>query len=53
VESGCLHRVSILQPLGEQQGGLIDELLDHVHRLRGSPHLEDDFSVIEALGSIE
>jgi hypothetical protein len=26
----------------------MDELLDHVHRLRGSPRLDDDFSVIEA-----
>jgi hypothetical protein len=26
----------------------MDELLDHVYHLRGSPHLDDDFSIIEA-----
>jgi hypothetical protein len=26
----------------------MDELLDHVYHLRGSPCLDDDFSVIEA-----
>ncbi len=32
----------------QRQGSLIDELLAHVQRLRGSPLLDDDFSVIEA-----
>jgi len=34
--------------LAERQGSLMDELLDHVYHLRGSPHLDDDFSIIEA-----
>jgi hypothetical protein len=34
--------------LAERQGSLMDELLDHVYHLRGSPRLDDDFSIIEA-----
>jgi hypothetical protein len=40
--------IAFLAALADSQGNLVDELLDHVHQLRGSPHLEDDFSVIEA-----
>jgi len=40
--------VAYLASLGERQGTLMDELLEHVYKLRGSPHLEDDFSIIEA-----
>jgi predicted ATPase len=40
--------VAYLASLSERQGTLMDELLEHVYRLRGSPHLEDDFSIIEA-----
>ena len=39
--------IAYLAALADRQGNLLDELLDHVHQLRGSPHLEDDFSVIE------
>jgi hypothetical protein len=34
--------------LAKGEGSLMDQLLQHVQRLRGSPHLEDDFSIIEA-----
>ena len=44
---GCIAYLAALG-LGEQEGGLIDKLLDHVHLLRGSSRLDDDFSVIEA-----
>jgi hypothetical protein len=27
---------------------VMDQLLQHVQHLRGSPHLDDDFSIIEA-----
>ena len=40
--------VSHLKSLAQGQGALMDQLLEHVQRLRGSPHLEDDFSIIEA-----
>jgi predicted ATPase len=40
--------IAYLTSLGDRQGSLVDELLHHVYQLRGSPHLEDDFSVIEA-----
>ena len=40
--------IAHLASLAERQVNLMDELLDHVYRLRGSPHLEDDFSIIEA-----
>ena len=40
--------VAYLAALGQQEGSLIDKLLDHVHLLRGSARLDDDFSVIEA-----
>jgi serine phosphatase RsbU (regulator of sigma subunit)/predicted ATPase len=42
---GC---IAYLAALAERQGTLMDELLDHVYRLRGSPRLDDDFSIIEA-----
>jgi serine phosphatase RsbU (regulator of sigma subunit) len=34
--------------LAKEEGNVMDQLLQHVQRLRGSPHLEDDFSIIEA-----
>ncbi|MBV9273011.1 MAG: SpoIIE family protein phosphatase [Verrucomicrobia bacterium] len=40
--------IAYLAVLGKQDGNLMDALLDHVHYLRGSPHLDDDFSIIEA-----
>ena len=42
--------ISHLAALARQQGNrnLMDELLDHVYQLRGSPVLDDDFSIIEA-----
>jgi sigma-B regulation protein RsbU (phosphoserine phosphatase) len=40
--------IAYLAAPGERQGPLMDELLEHVYKLRGSPHLEDDFSIIEA-----
>jgi sigma-B regulation protein RsbU (phosphoserine phosphatase) len=40
--------IGYLASLGERQASLMDELLEHVYTLRGSPHLEDDFSIIEA-----
>jgi predicted ATPase len=40
--------IAYLAALGEQEGSLVDKLLDHVHLLRGSARLDDDFSVIEA-----
>jgi serine phosphatase RsbU (regulator of sigma subunit) len=40
--------IDYLASLGQRQGSLIDDLLHHVRHLRGSPQLEDDFSVIEA-----
>jgi serine phosphatase RsbU (regulator of sigma subunit) len=42
---GC---IAYLAALAERQGSLMDELLDHVYQLRGSPCLDDDFSIIEA-----
>jgi serine phosphatase RsbU (regulator of sigma subunit) len=40
--------IAYLAVQAEQQRSLMDELLDHVYHLRGSPRLDDDFSVIEA-----
>ncbi len=40
--------IAHLAALAEQRKGLMDELLDHVYHLRGSPRLDDDFSIIEA-----
>jgi serine phosphatase RsbU (regulator of sigma subunit) len=40
--------VAYLASLSERPGTLMDELLEYVYKLRGSPHLEDDFSIIEA-----
>lgn len=40
--------IAYLAVLGREGGNLMEELLDHVQRLRGSPHLNDDFSIIEA-----
>ena len=31
-----------------RQRSVMDDLLNHVYHLRGSPHLDDDFSIIEA-----
>jgi predicted ATPase/energy-coupling factor transporter ATP-binding protein EcfA2 len=42
---GC---IALLAVLAERDGSLMDELLDHVYHLRGSPFLDDDFSAIEA-----
>ena len=41
--------IEYLTELGKEEGNLMDELLHHVERLRGSPHLNDDFSIIEAV----
>jgi serine phosphatase RsbU (regulator of sigma subunit) len=40
--------IAYLAALAEQPGSLMDQLLDHVYRLRGSSRLDDDFSIIEA-----
>ena len=40
--------ISYLADLDRKGGNLMDELLNHVQQLRGSPHLNDDFSIIEA-----
>lgn len=40
--------IAYLSTLTEQQGTLMDQLRDHVHHLRGTPRLDDDFSIIEA-----
>jgi serine phosphatase RsbU (regulator of sigma subunit) len=40
--------IAYLASLRDRQGTLMDELLEHVYRFRGSPYLEDDFSIIEA-----
>jgi predicted ATPase len=40
--------ITYLAVLGREGGNLMDELLNHIQRLRGSPHLNDDFSIIEA-----
>jgi serine phosphatase RsbU (regulator of sigma subunit)/energy-coupling factor transporter ATP-binding protein EcfA2 len=39
--------IAHLVSLGERNGGLMDELLNHVYHLHGSPRLDDDFSIIE------
>jgi predicted ATPase len=41
--------IEYLTELGKEERHLMDELLHHVERLRGSPHLNDDFSIIEAV----
>jgi hypothetical protein len=41
--------IEYLNELGKEERHLMDELLHHVERLRGSPHLNDDFSIIEAV----
>jgi serine phosphatase RsbU (regulator of sigma subunit)/energy-coupling factor transporter ATP-binding protein EcfA2 len=43
--AGCIAHLAVL---GEREGSLMDELLNHVRHVRGSPRLDDDFSVIEA-----
>jgi hypothetical protein len=40
--------IAYLAALAERQGTFIDERLEHVYQLRGSPCLEDDFSIIDA-----
>jgi serine phosphatase RsbU (regulator of sigma subunit) len=40
--------IAYLAAFGREGGNLMDELLNHVQQLRGSPHLNDDFSIIEA-----
>jgi sigma-B regulation protein RsbU (phosphoserine phosphatase) len=40
--------MAYLKSLAKDESCLMDQLLEHVRRLRGSPHLEDDFSIIEA-----
>ena len=41
----CIAYLSIMN---EQEGALMDKLVAHVHHLRGSQRLDDDFSIIEA-----
>jgi sigma-B regulation protein RsbU (phosphoserine phosphatase) len=40
--------IAYLAVLNEREGSIMDELLNHVRHLRGSPCLDDDFSIIEA-----
>jgi serine phosphatase RsbU (regulator of sigma subunit) len=40
--------VAYLTAFGHRQESLMDELVEHVYQLRGSPRLDDDFSIIEA-----
>jgi serine phosphatase RsbU (regulator of sigma subunit) len=40
--------IAYLAVLSRKRGNLMDELSNHVQQLRGSPHLNDDFSIIEA-----
>jgi hypothetical protein len=40
--------VAHLAEMAGRPESIMDELLDHVHHLRGSPRLDDDFSIIEA-----
>jgi len=40
--------VAHLADLAGRPESIMDELLDHVYHLRGSPSLDDDFSIIEA-----
>jgi hypothetical protein len=41
----CIAHLATLADRGEN---LMDQLLGHVYKLRGSPQLDDDFSIIEA-----
>jgi predicted ATPase/energy-coupling factor transporter ATP-binding protein EcfA2 len=41
----CIAHLAVLS---EREGSLMDDLLNHVRHVRGSPHLVDDFSIIEA-----
>ena len=43
--AGCIAHLAVV---GQREGSLMDELLNHVRHVRGSPHLDDDFSIIEA-----
>jgi predicted ATPase/energy-coupling factor transporter ATP-binding protein EcfA2 len=43
--AGC---IAYLATLGQREGNLLDDLLNHARQLRGSPHLDDDFSIIKA-----
>jgi serine phosphatase RsbU (regulator of sigma subunit) len=43
----CIAYMAVLAK-GQGQGSLMDRLLQHVQRLRGSAQLDDDFSIIEA-----
>ena len=40
--------IAYLAALADRPGSLMDDLVHHVHELRGSRHLDDDFSIIEA-----
>jgi len=40
--------IAYLTVLSRDRGNLMDQLLNHVQQLRGAPHLNDDFSIIEA-----
>ena len=40
--------VAHLAEMAGRPESIMDDLLDHVHHLRGSPRLDDDFSIIEA-----
>jgi predicted ATPase len=40
--------IAYLALVGQREVNLMDALLEHVQRLRGSSHLNDDFSIIEA-----
>jgi serine phosphatase RsbU (regulator of sigma subunit) len=41
----CIAHLTVL---AKGEGSVMDRLLKHVQCLRGSPHLDDDFSIIEA-----
>ena len=40
--------IAYLPTIAKEEGNLMDKLLNHIQRLRGSPQLNDDFSIIEA-----
>jgi sigma-B regulation protein RsbU (phosphoserine phosphatase) len=41
---GC---VDALAEMGQRDESIMDDLLEHARELRGSPQLDDDFSIIE------
>ncbi len=40
--------ITMIQALAKEGAPVMDRILAHVHELRGSMHLDDDFSFIEA-----